>query len=227
MPRPRFQRLPEDKRDAILRTAASEFGKHGLHGASLNHILAAAGLSKGAAYYYFDDKTDLFATAVRHYFEHILRDTRFDLTELTAATFWPRVTGLMKLSFERAREWPEVQGLAKAVWKLPREEREREPLLSTFAYFHRLMADVLARGQALGVIRDDLPLDLLMALALALDEVTDRWFGEHWDKLAPADCDRITAPLLELWERVFAPVGANASTSGPKTTTKPRRRAPP
>ena len=45
--------------------AAREFGEHGFEGASLNHILAEAGVSKGAAYYYFEGKADLFAAAAR------------------------------------------------------------------------------------------------------------------------------------------------------------------
>ncbi len=50
MPRPRFYKLPEEKRERILEAAAKEFVAHGFEGASLNQILTAAGISKGAAY---------------------------------------------------------------------------------------------------------------------------------------------------------------------------------
>ena len=56
MPRPRIARLAEDKRTRILEAAAKEFAAAGYENASLNRILEHAGLSKGAAYYYFDDK---------------------------------------------------------------------------------------------------------------------------------------------------------------------------
>jgi AcrR family transcriptional regulator len=38
-----------------------------LRGASLNRILEQAGISKGSAYYYFDDKADVFLTVVQRY----------------------------------------------------------------------------------------------------------------------------------------------------------------
>ena len=56
MPRPRFNKLTAEKRESILEAAAKEFATHGFEGASLNQILSNAGISKGAAYYYFDDK---------------------------------------------------------------------------------------------------------------------------------------------------------------------------
>ena len=58
MPRPRFEKLPPEKRETILETAAKEFAEFGYEGASLNQILAKSGISKGAAYYYFDNKED-------------------------------------------------------------------------------------------------------------------------------------------------------------------------
>ena len=56
MPRPRFEKLSAEKREQILETAAKAFAAHGYDGASLNQILADADISKGAAYYYFDNK---------------------------------------------------------------------------------------------------------------------------------------------------------------------------
>ncbi|MBL8975425.1 MAG: TetR/AcrR family transcriptional regulator, partial [Myxococcales bacterium] len=59
MPRPRFATLAPDRRAAILAAAAAEFAAHGIDGASYNRIIARAAVSKGAMYYYFDDKQDL------------------------------------------------------------------------------------------------------------------------------------------------------------------------
>ena len=64
MPRPRFETLDPERRHRILASAAESFRRGGLYGASLNDILAVAGISKGVFYYYFDDKLDLYATVV-------------------------------------------------------------------------------------------------------------------------------------------------------------------
>ena len=38
---------------------------------------------------------------------------------------------------------------------------------------------ILSRGQEVGVIRKDLPLELMVELTMAMDEAADRWQAEH------------------------------------------------
>ena len=80
MPRPRFEKLSPEKREQILETSAKEFAANGYEGASLNQILAKAGISKGAAYYYFDNKADLYVTTTHtHYAIELIRTAGFRL----------------------------------------------------------------------------------------------------------------------------------------------------
>ena len=67
MPLPRFERLPKEKQERILKAAVKVFTAQGYEKASLNLMLEGAGISKGAAYYYFADKADLIGTVVRRY----------------------------------------------------------------------------------------------------------------------------------------------------------------
>ena len=64
MPFARFGKLSPEKRERILEVAAQEFARHGYEDACINRILEQAEMSKGAAYYYFEDKVDLFCTVV-------------------------------------------------------------------------------------------------------------------------------------------------------------------
>ena len=64
MPLPRFHKLEPERRQAILDAASEEFAANGFEGASYNRIIAGAGISKGAMYYYFADKDDLFRTVL-------------------------------------------------------------------------------------------------------------------------------------------------------------------
>ena len=89
MPRKRFADLEDGRRERILTAAAEEFAGRGYEAASVNRIIAAAGISKGSLYYYFDDKEDLFITVVEHASQQIRRETGApELGELTAATYW-------------------------------------------------------------------------------------------------------------------------------------------
>jgi AcrR family transcriptional regulator len=60
MPKDTFFNLPEEKRALICRVAIDEFAEHSFDLASINRIVARAGIAKGSFYQYFEDKQDLF-----------------------------------------------------------------------------------------------------------------------------------------------------------------------
>ena len=227
MPRPRFEKLPATRRETILRAAAREFGVHGFHGASLNHILTAAGLSKGAAYYYFDDKADLFATVAEHYLEHLMRDADFVPERLTRRAFWPKVEELMRQTLEHSREWPEMLGAVKALWKLPRRDRESGPLQVLSRRARTTLRSMLTQGQKLGLVRTDLPDELLLGLVLALDEVGDAWLADHWDELGPAGVESLWHAQLEMLMRLLAPPPRQPRAPAARAGRRPRARRTP
>lgn len=56
-----FERLPEEKKDRILKAARAEFIRNPYEKTSINRILKEAEIPKGSFYQYFDDKADLFS----------------------------------------------------------------------------------------------------------------------------------------------------------------------
>src|SRR5690625_7603611 len=59
-----LQRLDPARRERLVLLAAEEFATHGLASASLNRVLAAAGMSKSSFYHLLASKQDLFDLAV-------------------------------------------------------------------------------------------------------------------------------------------------------------------
>ena len=59
--KPARRRAPEASRDAILDAALRCFAKRGYHETSIDDIAARARLSKGAVYWHFEGKRELFA----------------------------------------------------------------------------------------------------------------------------------------------------------------------
>ena len=114
MPRPRFANLSLEKQAHILETAAKAFAADGYEHASMNQILADAGLSKGAAYYYFDNKADLYAATVNHYLGEFLGEQGLDFAAVTAVTFWPTLLHVYQEQFRGFAERPWVFGLVKS-----------------------------------------------------------------------------------------------------------------
>lgn len=62
--RPAWQALDEAKRGLIFRAAVEEFSESGYTGASMNHLVKRAGISKGSLFHYFGSKGELFDALV-------------------------------------------------------------------------------------------------------------------------------------------------------------------
>jgi AcrR family transcriptional regulator len=206
MPRPRFSKLSFERRVAILEAAGREFAVHGYDGASLNHILARAGLSKGAAYYYFDDKADLFTTVVQHcFYDDLVAHAGLDVDRLDAASFWPKVSEVYRQGALHLHENPWMPGVARAVWRLSGEARGQRTLAQLFTLARAWAASLLRKGQQLGVVRTDLPDDLLVALVLGIDEAAEQWLVEHLPALPAAEVEALTMRLLKTARRLIEP----------------------
>ncbi len=104
MPRPRFLKLDEDRRNKILDAAKSEFAESGFEQASYNRIIERAGLSKGAMYYYFDDKLDLYLTVLEDTFQKMLGQEA--VPEFSGDDFWGVMEGLYVQGIAFAQQHP-------------------------------------------------------------------------------------------------------------------------
>jgi len=209
MPRPRFAKLPASKRHRILEAAALEFAELGYSGASLNRIIDAAGISKGATYYYFDDKADLFAAVVQHGCQAFEPDEPRDLATLERDTFWPTLRSLYDGMLEQARRQPWLVAVGKLIYGRPPSEELSAMMADEFGRVRELLADLIGRGQSLGVVRADVPAELLVTVLMAVLEAADRWVVEHPQTLEAGASDPIGA-LFGMLRRLVEPQEVSA-----------------
>lgn len=181
-PRPRFEKLEPARQEEILQAAAAEFSANGYEAASLNGILGTASVSKGAFYYYFDDKADLFVTVLRKATTDLFTAVDLDLDTLETGTFWATLKALSWQLLALAEEHPHLMGIGKAFYRLPVAMRTEGDIGELLAEQGQFLQQLLERGQVLGVIRTDLPTEMLVELAAAVDLVFDRWAVEHWSE---------------------------------------------
>jgi AcrR family transcriptional regulator len=205
MPRPRFKKLPAKKQERILEAAAKEFAAHGFDAASLNQILDEAGISKGAAYYYFDDKADLYATTVLYYSQELMADLSYEPAQFTADNFWNELAAVYRHQFTSYAERPWVFGVAKAGGAPTMEMLTAGPLVELWQQAQFLLAQLIQRGRDLGVIRADMPEDLLPSLLIAVDDAHDRWLFAHWSELSPADLEQAADRISDTLRRLLSP----------------------
>jgi AcrR family transcriptional regulator len=204
MPRPRFERLSKNKRLRILEAAAKEFAAHGYETASLNHILEEAEISKGAAYYYFDDKADLFLTTLRYYLEELQAELPFDIERFAADTFWTKVAAVYRHLFLAYYDRPWVLGITKAGGPAVAETLPEGLMADLWESAQDVMTQLLQRGRELNLIRSDLPDDLLRALIIGIDDAHDRWFYAHRAEMSRDDVVAAAEQKADVLRRLLA-----------------------
>lgn len=175
MPRPRFHRLAPTQQAAILDAALDEFSAHGYRDASLNRIIASAGISKGSMYYYFDGKEDLYAEVIRDGLEHLLADGGGVRVPDDGGpdAFWGSLEGQYLHLMRTLTASPRLAGLLRD-WlagtgapALGAAQRDAEQ--ATLPW----LAQTLAVGQASGAVRTDLSPDVIIALAMGMGQAID------------------------------------------------------
>jgi AcrR family transcriptional regulator len=206
MPFLRFDKLTQERRERVLDVAAREFADYGFEDASMNRILENAKMSKGAAYYYFEDKADLFATTVQYCVQRLeLIDRELDTTTLTAETFWPIFSELHRRPLLRSFDQPWLFGAIRAAGKLSPAALERKPLATLASQINMWAMNIMKRGQQLGMIRTDLPDELIFAWLEALDNASDRWLLVHWQELDRAAIARYSNQTVEAMKQAVSP----------------------
>lgn len=177
MARPRFHRLPSAQQNAILDAASVEFSAHGFADASLNRIIESAGISKGAMYYYFDGKDDLYADVLRRVLERLLEDSGGlpDPVADTADGFWTAVEDYYVRLVRVLATSPDASALLRdwltgtSASALREGQREAERAIRPW------LEQLVTTGQELGAVRADLPTDLLLAVAMGMGQAMDTW----------------------------------------------------
>jgi TetR/AcrR family transcriptional regulator, transcriptional repressor of aconitase len=181
MPRPRFHSLPPERQRQILDVAARHFARDGFANASLNRILGEAGVSKGVAYYYFDDKGDLFATVVEEAWASLAADLwpdGFDAAALHGERLWPELERIYVRQVQSLAARPDTWRVVKATGEALTDPSAAR-LGPGLASFMAALEALVTQGQAHGQIRDDLPRELLVAVMRGLDDAIDRFLTDH------------------------------------------------
>ncbi len=205
MVRNRFDNLDARKQEAILKAAGEEFAEKGFEGASINRIIQRSGMSKGSVYYYFEDKADLFATVIERGTQRVMEEVGWPSLEVLGPDeFWNALLELTHRSvdFVRRDEW--WIRMARSFHRL-RHEVGAGPAVQRLEEMGRSWwRSIVRRGQDLGVIRTDLPLDLLVEIVMGADEGGDRWMMDHWDQLERSGLDEIVDARVDLLRDMLA-----------------------
>lgn len=202
-PRSRFAELSPQRRAQLLDPAETEFIAHGFEGASLNRILAAAGMSKGQAYYYVADKADLYRQVIERGLERLAKAMASSFPQpATAEEFWPQVAAIFARMTAVLREDERLAALARGIYEGPGAQIAlAEPISRIRAQANRL----ISIGQSVGAVRSDVPQSLLCDAVFGAAREIDRWFAAHWLSLDHDEACRLNEKAIGMIAAMASP----------------------
>ena len=202
---PRFAKLPAEKRHRLIAAAAAEFAAKGFKGAVLASIADKSEIGTTTFYYYFADKADLFETVLHEAWRRLREEGAMDLDALTAESFWPEYEILARRNMELCSREPWLLSASK-VLNTTSPDSADSAVLDDFSERRRAWeAAWIARGQELGVFRDDIPTDLLATISFSLDQATNLWLLDHIDEFGDDETQRLALHILESRRALLSP----------------------
>ncbi|KIG13040.1 Transcriptional regulator, TetR family protein [Enhygromyxa salina] len=206
MPLPRFEKLEPDRQQTILAAARAEFSAHGFANASYNTIIKAAGLSKGAMYYYFADKADLCRTVI----ERVVVQLTHAIGELgpfdDARSYWAQIRAYAERAALEMLAMPELADLTRLIYGEGSSSEVLGPLIERGEAW---CTELLAAGQRVDAVRSDIPLSFLATAVIGVLVHTDRWIAQNLETLEPAEFERLSLACLDMVEHLARPSAAS------------------
>jgi AcrR family transcriptional regulator len=162
------RRSREETRQKLLDAALQVFARNGYERATVDEIVREAGFSKGAFYVHFETKEDLFwemleerITSQQEMFRQVVDHT------LSVAENERRI---LEQAFNMNQHPLGPAVIMEFTAHGMRNEKVREQLSRMYERWHTFVAETLAAGQELGIVRKDVELNLLASTIMALFE---------------------------------------------------------
>lgn len=174
-----FEKLPEDRREQILRIAAEAFVRGGYEGASTNEITRRAGISKGILFHYFGNKKELYLYLLNGCARRFAEAVEEQAAAIGGLDLYGSMAALFKAKADYLRRYPLDMEL------MERSHQERSPevaadirraLAGLAAAMMRQRADIAARSLERAPLRPGLTREqALECILLSLDALDARF----------------------------------------------------
>ena len=166
-------RAPDVTRQKLLSAAFEEIYRSGFQAASLDRILAKAGVTKGALYHHFLDKAELGYAVVDEVVKGLLLQRWLGLLDQQAGDPLTALQGVLRqraasLTADEIEFGCPLNNLAQEM--SPLDERFRRLVDATFETWRKGFARALERGQAEGSVRQDVDARKVAAFLVAAAE---------------------------------------------------------
>jgi AcrR family transcriptional regulator len=206
----RQERLDDVKRTRLMEAAIEEFAEHGFDSASYNRIIERSGLSKGTVYYYYDNKDSLLATMMDGICERFALLTEDIGMPDTKEEYWETI---WKYHQRTIRFFSENPLIGRVMFRLKEDMCTRfdERLDNAHERASAFMNELLVRGQEIGAVRKDMPLETIRRLmraigrALSIEVIRKRGGDVFRDEEASSRIKKFMDMMHDLSKRILTP----------------------
>ena len=176
MPTKTFNRLRDEKQEAILRAAIREFAKNGFARAKTSDIAHNAGISKGSVFQYFENKEELFIHCAKWGLEVFMKklDDQMNIGDLDIYEYFQD----NKVKTDLVREEGELAVFMQVVMNEP--GMLDESMKSMYDIGNIYTKKLIENGTHKGSVRSDIDSELLLCYFSAVTErFSQRWFKRY------------------------------------------------
>lgn len=180
-----MQHRSEETRARILEAAVKQFSVNGYNTASVDHICAQAGVSKGAFYHHFKTKQDVFLALLDGWLQTFDQAVEASKDQTVPETF-QQMTDYFPYIFETAGD--NLPMFLEFWLQASRDEKIWEASVAPYRRYHKHFASLIKKGVAEGSfveVNPDLAARLILsaAMGLLLQSLLDPE-GAKWEKVA-------------------------------------------
>ena len=165
----RQERLDDAKRERLIDAAIEEFAEHGFDAASYNKIIELSGISKGTVYYYFDNKDSLLTTVAEEICRRFLKAVGDLKLPETKEEYWSTDWEYHRRVIQFFSENPLLGRVM--FWLSSSDFCVDERLKLAHKQTSHFMEKLILRGQEIGAVRKDFPLETIERLMHAVGRV--------------------------------------------------------
>lgn len=205
MPTTKFEKLSAEKMASLTQSALVEFGTYPFHQASFNRIIKNSGLSKGAVYYYFQSKEDLFRTIIEKVWQELPDKTLPGGLSPEPQQFWNDVRRYVSHGVNLLHENPDLGRFLLQFFADWSKQSEGHTSSNYHVLLEDWILDLLVTGQERNAIRRDLDLKLALRLIWSTTQTMMDWFLAFPSEKRSEEYQNIVKSLTSLYARVLMP----------------------
>ena len=146
----RAERRRIERRATILHAAESVFAQRGYHSASVDHVIKAAGVSRGTFYLYFESKSSVFLELLDGFSSRLM--SAIEVVDASAPDAWIRVLSNLQRVVGLLVE---NRALAAVLFRsaVGLDETVDQRLERLHAHWRKMLVGALENGAARGMVR--------------------------------------------------------------------------